>query len=60
MLRNSKLMAAAAVAAMLLPLSACGGDPTKSTGSGSSSTITIGSANFPENELLAEMYAQNL
>jgi osmoprotectant transport system substrate-binding protein len=45
---------------MLLPLSACGGDPTKSTGSGSSSTITIGSANFPENELLAEMYAQNL
>lgn len=62
MLRKSKLVAVAAVVATILPLSACGGDPTSGggSGSGSSSTITIGSANFPENELLAEMYAQAL
>jgi osmoprotectant transport system substrate-binding protein len=58
---KTKLMAIAAVVATILPLSACGGDPTSSsTASGGSSTITIGSANFPENELLAEMYAQAL
>ena len=58
---KTKLMAIAAVVATILPLSACGGDPTGDTASGgSSSTITIGSANFPENELLAEMYAQAL
>jgi osmoprotectant transport system substrate-binding protein len=50
------------VMAALVPLSACGGDPTSGGGTGgsSSSTITIGSANFPENQLLAEMYAQAL
>jgi osmoprotectant transport system substrate-binding protein len=60
--RKSKLVAVAAVAAMALPLSSCGGgDPTSTTSSGGgSSTITIGSANFPENELLAEIYAQAL
>lgn len=58
--RRSRLLSAAAVVAVLLPLSACGGDPTSTTGSPSSSTITIGSANFPENELLAEIYAQAL
>jgi osmoprotectant transport system substrate-binding protein len=58
--RKSKLVAIAAVVAAILPLSACGGDPTSGGGSGGSSTITIGSANFPENELLAEMYAQAL
>ena len=58
--RKSKLVAVAAVVAAVLPLSACGGDPTSGGGSGGSSTITIGSANFPENELLAEMYAQAL
>jgi osmoprotectant transport system substrate-binding protein len=58
--RKSKLVAIAAVVAATLPLSACGGDPTSGGGSGGSSTITIGSANFPENELLAEMYAQAL
>ena len=62
---RTRLSALAAVAALLLPLSACGGDPTSTTGSGSgdpgdSGTITIGSANFPENELLAEIYAQSL
>jgi osmoprotectant transport system substrate-binding protein len=58
---RTRLTAAAAVVAVLLPLSACGGDPTSTTASsGDSSTITGGSANFPENELLAEMYAQAL
>jgi osmoprotectant transport system substrate-binding protein len=45
-------------------LTACGGDPLDSdTGSGSDSdagTIVVGSANFPESELLMEMYAQAL
>ena len=57
--RLSKLVAAATVVAAVLPLSACGGDPTTAS-SGDSSTITIGSANFPENELLAEIYSQAL
>ncbi len=64
MQRLSKIGAAAAALAVLLPLSACGGDPTSGGGTGSSSSasssITIGSANFPENQLLAEMYAQAL
>ena len=59
-----KIAALATVLAAALPLSACGGDPTASGGSGSgsggSSAITVGSANFPENELLAEMYSQSL
>ncbi len=55
-------MALAVAVAAMLPLSACGGDPTSTEGSGSgdSSTITMGSANFPENILLAEIYAQAL
>jgi osmoprotectant transport system substrate-binding protein len=59
---KSKLAAAAVVVAAILPLSACGGDPTAGGGTGdaSSPAITIGSANFPENQLLAEMYAQAL
>jgi osmoprotectant transport system substrate-binding protein len=59
---KTKVVALASILAAVLPLSACGGDPTASGGSGSggSSTITVGSANFPENELLAEMYSQAL
>ena len=62
MLSKSKLAAAAVVVAAILPLSACGGDPSAGGGTGdeSSPAITIGSANFPENQLLAEMYAQAL
>ncbi|NUR06617.1 MAG: ABC transporter substrate-binding protein [Nocardioidaceae bacterium] len=56
--KSRKLMALAAVVAAVLPLSACGGDPTAGGGTGDKSTIVIGSANFPENELLAEIYAQ--
>lgn len=48
-----------------LALAACGSSsPSKSGGSplssGSSKTIVIGSANFPENELLAQIYATAL
>jgi osmoprotectant transport system substrate-binding protein len=59
-LATSALLSAAALA-----LSGCGGDPLapEADSSGSpadDSTISIGSANFPESELLAEMYAQVL
>ena len=59
---KTKFAAAAAAVAMLLPLSACGGDPTSGGGTGDSKSpaIVMGSANFPENQLLAEMYAQAL
>ncbi|KQX73779.1 ABC transporter substrate-binding protein [Aeromicrobium sp. Root472D3] len=63
-----KIAALAAATTLGLSLAACGsGDPTDSSsssgGSDSSSasdTITIGSAAFPENEILAEIYAQGL
>jgi osmoprotectant transport system substrate-binding protein len=50
--------------AATLAVSACGSsDPLAEdtdSGSGSSESITIGSANFPESQLLAEIYAQAL
>jgi osmoprotectant transport system substrate-binding protein len=50
--------------AATLAVSACGNsDPLAEdtgSGSGSSESITIGSANFPESQLLAEIYAQTL
>ena len=50
--------------AATLAVSACGGgDPLaedKPSGSDSAGSITIGSANFPESQLLAEIYAQAL
>jgi osmoprotectant transport system substrate-binding protein len=55
----SKLTAGLAVAALGLSLSACGDDPTKGDTS-AGDTITIGSAAFPENEIIAEIYAQAL
>jgi osmoprotectant transport system substrate-binding protein len=59
---KTKLGALVAAVALMLPLSACGGNPTSGGGTGDSSSpaIVIGSANFPENQLLAEMYAQAL
>lgn len=60
---SQKLFSSIALAAALgLTLSGCGGDPLASedTDPADSSTIVIGSANFPESELLAEMYAQAL
>ncbi|GLZ29896.1 glycine/betaine ABC transporter substrate-binding protein [Lentzea sp. NBRC 105346] len=52
---------ATAVAAVML-LAGCGGDPLSSGGSGQSSsdTIVVGSANFPESRLIAEIYAEAL
>jgi len=50
-------------AAMLLAFTACGGsddNPLESNDTAESGTVTVGSANFPENVLLAEMYAQAL
>ncbi|HEV7898907.1 MAG TPA: ABC transporter substrate-binding protein [Planosporangium sp.] len=52
MIRLIRGAAVALLAVLLLP--ACGG------GSGSSKTIVVGSANYPENVLLAEVYAQAL
>jgi osmoprotectant transport system substrate-binding protein len=50
--------------AATLAVSACGSsDPLaedKPSGSASAGSITIGSANFPESQLLAEIYAQTL
>lgn len=48
-------------AAALLALSACGGGGApagQSTAKASSGTVVVGSANFPENVLLGEIYAQ--
>jgi len=54
-----KLTAVFASVAIGLTLAACGGDPTEGDQS-ASDTITVGSAQFPENEILAEIYAQAL
>ena len=54
-----KLTVGAAVAALGLSLAACGSDPTDGDKAASDS-ITIGSAAFPENEIIAEIYAQGL
>jgi len=59
--RIPALLAGIALAATAL--TACGGsDPlaTDSGGGGGDDVITVGSANFPESELLMEMYAQAL
>lgn len=48
--------------AVALGLAACGGDPTEQspTGGGDSKAITVGSAAFPESEIIAEIYAHAL
>ena len=56
---KTRLTVVLAVAALGLGLSACGGDPTGGEKS-ATDTITIGSADFPENEIIAEIYAQAL
>jgi len=63
---SKRLLSTLALVSMAgLALSGCGGDPLAEEGGGggasvAADTISIGSANFPENELLAEMYAQIL
>jgi osmoprotectant transport system substrate-binding protein len=46
--------------AVALSLAACAGDPTKQSPADDSKAITVGSAAFPENEIIAEIYAQAL
>jgi len=60
-----KIAALAAATTLGFSLAACGSDdPTEASGApdsnSSSDTITIGSAAFPENEIIAEIYAQGL
>ena len=59
MTRTKLTAAVAATAAAGLLLTACGGDPTEGEAA-ASDTIAIGSADFPENEIIAEIYAQAL
>ena len=56
---KTRLTAILAVLALGFGLSACGGDPTEGEKS-ATDTITVGSADFPENEIIAEIYAQAL
>lgn len=60
-MNKTRLTAAVAVAALGLSLAACGNDdPADSDDKSASDTITVGSAAFPENEIIAEIYAQGL
>jgi osmoprotectant transport system substrate-binding protein len=58
------LRGAAFGAALILALAGCGGDTDNPADSGDSGgdagSVTVGSANFPENVLLGEIYAQAL
>ena len=58
-MKKTRLAAAVTVASLGLFLAACGGDPADGDKS-ASDTITVGSAAFPENEIIAEIYAQGL
>ena len=56
---KSRLTMALAVGTLGLTVAACGGDPTEGEKSATDS-ITVGSADFPEAEIIAEIYAQGL
>lgn len=58
-MKITKFSALIAASALGLTMTACGSDPTSGTKS-ASDTITVGSAAFPENEIIAEIYAQAL
>ena len=67
MMNRRSMLGLALAGGATLTAAACGGgeDPlaqesADSGGSGDASTVVIGSANFPESELIAEMYAQVL
>lgn len=60
-MRISKLGAIATASALALTVAACGGgDPTEDNSKAASDTIIVGSAQFPENEIIAEIYYQAL
>ena len=54
-----KLVALSATAALALGLTACGGDPGEGD-KAAADTIVVGSASFPEAEILGEIYYQAL
>ena len=66
MMKRTRIALAVTAAAALMGVAACGsgsGDPLAagtSAGKASSGTIVVGSANFPESALLAEIYAGSL
>ncbi len=63
MFRIRSVGAAVTGLALALSLAACGADEdplAEETGGASSSAVTVGSANFAESELLAEIYSQAL
>ncbi|NYE95107.1 osmoprotectant transport system substrate-binding protein [Psychromicrobium silvestre] len=55
------LLPAGAVMALALTLTACGGNPmdspSGSSSSGAAGSVTVGSANFPESQVIAQIYA---
>lgn len=62
-----KLVAITAAVGLTLTMAACGSDPTStspgssdSSSGGTSTSIVVGSASFPESEVLAEIYAAAL
>jgi osmoprotectant transport system substrate-binding protein len=72
-MKVARLAATVAAAGLALTLAACGGNPTNtasgsdtsgasasSSGSGGTAPIVVGSAPFPESEVLAEIYSQAL
>ncbi|WP_455644471.1 ABC transporter substrate-binding protein [Nocardia gamkensis] len=60
-LRAARVLAAAAVLAAAMILSACGNsDPLATGGSCSGNGLIVGSANFPESETVANVYAEAL
>ena len=60
MIRRPVRLLAAAGAALALALAGCASeDPTAGSG-GEAGTVRVGSANFPESEIVAETYAQAL
>ncbi|WP_229052317.1 ABC transporter substrate-binding protein [Aeromicrobium sp. Leaf350] len=54
-----RITALAAVSVLGLGLAACGGDPTEGEAA-ASDTIVVGSASFPEAQIIAEIYVQAL
>ncbi|MGC0363019.1 osmoprotectant transport system substrate-binding protein [Rhodococcus sp. 27YEA15] len=59
--RSSRWLVAAAAVVSLTALTACGSsDNTPSSSSGDSNAVIVGSANFPESETIANIYAEAL
>lgn len=60
-IRTRRRLGTGLIAVLALSLAACGGDPLDDGGSADdSSTIVVGSANFPESETVAFIYAEAL